>query len=101
MLWIFLSILGIVGPYSQVVPWVAEHGLDLPGFFQAAFVNRPAATHAIDLYLTAMFLLVAALQDPRRPRAAALGAVVAGTLGIGVCFGAPLYFYFRGRNPAA
>lgn len=95
MLWILLSILGFVVPYSQVVPWVMDNGVDLPRFFTEALVNRPAATHVVDLFLSAAIFFVFAFRDPRRPRGLVMAALLAGTLAVGLCFGMPLYFYFR------
>jgi hypothetical protein len=100
VLWIILSILGIVVPYSQVVPWVMENGVDIPRFFTEAVVNRPAATHVVDLFLSAAIFFVFAFRDPRRPGGGVMAALVAGTLAIGLCFGMPLYFYLRRPEPA-
>lgn len=101
MLWILLSILGFVVPYSQVVPWVGDHGVDVPRFFTEAMVNRPAATHVVDLFLSAAIFFVFAFRDPRRPRAGVMAALLAGTLAVGLCFGMPLYFYFRRPDKTA
>ena len=95
MLWIILSILGLVAPYSQVVPWTLDNGLDISRFFAEALSNRPGATHVYDLFLSAAVFFVWAFRDPRRPRGAVMAALLAGTLAVGLCFGMPLYFYFR------
>ncbi len=42
-------VLGLVLPYSQFVPWLLEHGLNISVFFRELFANRISAFFAMDV----------------------------------------------------
>ncbi len=56
-IYLILAILGAVLPYSQFVPFVLEHGLDLPLFFEQLFANDISAFFGLDVVVSAIVLL--------------------------------------------
>ncbi len=45
--YLILCILGAILPYSQFVPFLLEHGLNLQLFFEQLFVNRISSFFAM------------------------------------------------------
>jgi len=50
-------VLGLVLPYSQFVPWLLEHGLNISVFFRELFANRISAFFAMDVIVSAIVLI--------------------------------------------
>jgi hypothetical protein len=93
--YLLLCIAGIVLPYSQFVPFVAEHGLDLKLFVEQLFSNRIGAFFGMDVIVSAIVLFVFVSVDGRRSGVRARWAPIAATLAVGVSFGLPLFLYMR------
>ena len=96
-----LSIIGIVVPYGFFVPWLMEHGLDIPLFVAELFSTRVGAFFGADVIVSAIVLFAFIFADGRRAGARALWAPVIGTLIVGVSLGLPLYLYLRERSRAS
>ena len=56
--YLILCILGIILPYSQFVPFLLEHGLNLQLFFEQLFVNRISSFSAMDLTVSSLVLWI-------------------------------------------
>ena len=98
--YLILCVVGLVLPYSQFVPWVAENGLHLRLFFQQLFANRIGAFFGMDVLVSAVALMVLAGADGRRLK---LGAhtrwlTLLAVLTVGVSLGLPLFLYLRERR---
>ncbi len=67
MRWLYLSfaVVGLVLPYSQFVPWLAEHGLNLPLMVSELFSTRMGAFFGLDVLLSAI-VLIAFIRRERR-----------------------------------
>ena len=52
--YLVLCILGAVLPYSQFVPWLAEHGLNGRLFVQQLFATRIGTFFAFDVIVSAV-----------------------------------------------
>jgi hypothetical protein len=46
--YLLLCVLGLVLPYTQLVPWLLAHGFDAPGFATQLFANRVSAFFGLD-----------------------------------------------------
>lgn len=55
-----LVVIGVVVPYMAFVPFVVEHGLNVPLLIEQASANRIAAFAWLDVIVSAVVLLVAA-----------------------------------------
>lgn len=95
------AIAGAIIPYSQFVPWLAEHGPDAKGFVVELFSTRIGAFFGLDVLVSAVVLLAFIVWEGRRQRVPMLWAPVAATCLVGVSCGLPLFLYLRERAPAA
>lgn len=90
-----LCLAGIVLPYSQFIPFLREHGLNLGLFFQQLFANRISGFFGLDVIVSSLVLWVFVSVDGRRNRMRHLWAPIAGNLAVGVSLGLPLFLYMR------
>lgn len=90
-----LSILGIVLPYWQFVPWLRENGLDLVSLFNEATQLRIAAFAWSDVVVSAVVLLVFIWIEGNRLKMSKLWLPILGTLTVGVSLGLPLFLFLR------
>lgn len=90
-----LCVPGFVLPYSQFVPWLMEHGLDLSLFFRELFANRIGAFFVLDVLVSAAVLFVFAGTEGRRLGLRGLWLPVLAVLVVGVSLGMPLFLYLR------
>ena len=88
-------VLGLILPYSQFVPWLFEHGLNLTLFFRELFANRISAFFALDVIISAIVLIWFIQTEGKRLRVRFLWLPVVGTLVVGVSFGFPLFLFLR------
>jgi Terpene cyclase DEP1 len=90
-----LCIAGILIPYGQFVPWLLQHGLNLPLFVRELFSTRIGAFFGMDVLVSAVVLLtftrIEAYRAGIRHRWLAWLAV----LTVGVSLGLPLFLYLR------
>ena len=100
-MYLLLAIVGALVPLSQFVPWVAVNGFDLTLMMNELFANRISSFFGLDLIISAGVLIVFALADSARYRAAWHGwLAVLLTLCLGVSFGLPFYLYLREKRIA-
>ena len=88
-------VLGLVLPYSQFVPWLLEHGLNITLFFRELFANRIGAFFAMDVIVSAIVLICFIQSEGKRLRVRLLWLPMVGTLVVGVSFGLPLFLFLR------
>jgi hypothetical protein len=99
--YLVLCVLGLVLPYTQFIPWVADHGLDAPRFVAELFANRISAFFGLDVIVASAALIVFVNKEGRRDHVPHLWAPIVGTLAVGVSFGLPLFLYLRESRPRA
>ena len=88
-------VLGLVLPYSQFVPWLLEHGLNVTLLFRELFANRISAFFAMDVIVSAIVLLSFIQSEGRRLRMRFLWLPMLSTVFVGVSLGMPLFLYLR------
>jgi hypothetical protein len=93
--YIALCVLGVVLPYSQFIPFLQQHGLDLRLLIQLLFANRIAAFFGLDVIVSSIVLWVMVLVDSRRNQVPHVWAPLLGNLLVGVSLGLPLWLYLR------
>jgi len=93
--YIALCVLGVVLPYSQFIPFLQQHGLDLRLLVQLLFANRIAAFFGLDVIVSSIVLWVVVLVDRRHSRVPHAWAPLLGNLLVGVSLGLPLWLYLR------
>jgi hypothetical protein len=89
-----LCLAGTILPYWQLVPWLFEHGLDVPLFFNDMFANRISAFFATDVLVSGIVLFVF-IAFERRRLGSKLWLPAVAVLIVGVSLGLPLLLYLR------
>ena len=99
--YLFLCLLGIIVPYAQLIPWILEHGLNLPLLVRELFVTRIGAFFGLDVVVSAIVLFVFIFAQRRESGVRHVWLPIVGTLLVGVSLGFPLFLYLRerARNP--
>ena len=90
-----LCVLGMMLPYWQFVPWVFEHGLNLPLFFQELFANRIGAFFGMDVLMSAVVLVVFMKAEASRLNVRRSWIPILALLLVGVSLALPVYLYLR------
>jgi len=88
-------VLGLLLPYSQFVPWLLEHGLNITLFCRELFANGVSSFFAFDVIVSTIVLLWFIQSEGRRLRVGLLWLPTVGTLVVGVSFGLPLFLFLR------
>jgi hypothetical protein len=103
MRWVYLSLalVGTVLPYSQFLPWLAEHGPNIPLLLTELFSTRAGAFFGLDVLVSAVVLIAFILREGARCKMSILWLPIAATCLIGVSCGLPLFLYLRERQPAS
>jgi hypothetical protein len=93
--YLLLCVAGFVLPYSQLLPWVREHGLNLPLFLHDLFATRIGAFFGLDVLVSAVVLGVLVGTEGRRLNLRRRWLPVLAVLAVGVSLGLPLFLYQR------
>jgi uncharacterized protein DUF2834 len=97
-IYLLLCVAGTILPYSQLVPFVSENGLDLRLFVEQLFATRIGAFFGWDVIVSSVVLWVFVLVDGRRAGMRGLWAPIMANLAVGVSLGFPLFLYMRERR---
>jgi hypothetical protein len=98
ILYLVLCALGFALPYSQFVPWVIEHGLDMRLFVQQLFANRIGGFFGMDVLVSTVTLIGFIRSEGARLKMRALWLPIVSVLLVGVSLGLPLFLYLRERE---
>jgi hypothetical protein len=93
--YIVLCVLGTILPYSQFLPFVQAHGLDVRLFIQQLFANRIGGFFGMDVIVSSIVLWTAVLIDRARGKVKHAWLPLVGNLAVGVSLGLPLWLYLR------
>ncbi len=103
MQWLYLvvAILGAALPLSQLIPFLAQNGLDVPLLFRQLFQTHAAAFFGLDVVVSSVALWLFIFSEGRRLRMKNLRLYVLCNLAVGVSLALPLFLFFRERNVRA
>ena len=94
-LYLVLCVAGLVVPYAEFVPFVAQNGLNPRLLLQQAFASHSSAFFTLDVVMSAVALVAfMRVERFRQPVRAAWLPVVALLL-VGVSLALPLFLYLR------
>jgi len=93
-----LSILGAIIPYAKFVPWVREHGLDLPLLINELFSTRIGGFFGTDVILSAVTVLIFIRSEGGHRKMRLLWLPIVATCLVGVSCGLPLFLFLRERD---
>jgi hypothetical protein len=94
-LYLALCVAGTALPCWQFLPFLREHGLDLPLFFEQLFATPVSGFFGMDVIVSSVVLWVFVLGEGRRAGVRHLWAPIAANLVVGVSLGLPLFLYLR------
>jgi hypothetical protein len=98
--YLFLAVIGAVLPYSLFVPWLADHGLDMPLMVRELFSTRIGGFFGLDVLVSAVVLLGFIRREGAARGVPLRWLPVAATCLVGVSCGLPLFLYLRERHVA-
>jgi hypothetical protein len=94
-LYLALCVLGTILPCWQFMPFVRDHGLDMPVFVAQLFANPVSGFFGMDVIVSSLVLWVFVLTEGPRAGVKHLWAPLAANLLVGVSLGLPLFLYLR------
>jgi Terpene cyclase DEP1 len=94
-LYLGLCVLGAALPCTQIAPWLATHGLNIPLLVSELFSTRIGAFFGLDVIVSAIVLFVFIAVEGRRLGVRRLWLPFVATLAVGVSLGFPLFLYLR------
>lgn len=97
-LFLIAAVVGCVLPLRYFVRFLLTEGLNVPLFVHQLFQSDVSAFFAMDVFLSALTLLLFVFIEGRRRRMRALWVYVLCTMLVGVSFALPLFLYFRERH---
>ena len=97
-LYLALCVLGVILPYSQLLPFLREHGLDLRLLVEQLFANRISGFFGLDVIVSSVVLWAFVLTEGRRKKMKHLWVYILCNLTVGVSLGLPLFLYIRERK---
>jgi AcrR family transcriptional regulator len=94
-MYLALCSVGAVLPYWQFIPWVMQHGMNLPLFVHELFVNRISAFFGMDVLVSAVVLIAFMRVESRRVAIPRRWLPVLALLAVGVSLALPMFLYVR------
>lgn len=97
MKWFYLiaAILGVILPLSQFIPFLMNHGLNIPLFFQMLFQNPVSGFFGMDVIVSSVVLWLFIYVEGRRQSMKNLWVYIVCNLLVGVSLALPLFLFFR------
>jgi hypothetical protein len=98
--YLILCVLGLTLTYWQFVPWVMENGLNMSLFLHQLFANRISSFFGMDVFVSAVALVVFMREDCSRLRVTGRWLPIIALLLVGVSLALPMFLYMRERKLA-
>jgi hypothetical protein len=98
VIYLVLCLVGGVLPYLQFVPWLFEHGLNLPLLVRELFANRISAFFGMDVIVSAVVALVFMRVESSRVGIRNRWLPALAVLFVGVSLGLPMFLYMREKK---
>ena len=95
LLYLVLCILGIALPFSQLVPFLLEHGPDFQLIIEQLFANRISSFFGLDVIVSSLVLWVLVFSEGPRQQMKHLWVYIACNLLVGVSLALPLFLFVR------
>jgi len=94
-IYLAFCVAGAMIPYWQFVPWLMQHGMNLPLFVHELFASRISAFFGMDVLVSAVVLLVFMRIEGARLNISRRWLPVLGLLTAGVSLALPMFLYMR------
>lgn len=92
-----LAAAGFIVPYSHLIPWLRDYGLDVSALITELFSTRVGAFFGLDVIVSAIVLILFVTVQGRRDRVRHRWLAIVATCVIGVSCGLPLFLALRER----
>ena len=96
--YLLLTFLGVLLPYYLFLPWLLEHGYNLPFFFSELFANDVAGTGGLDILVVTIATIVFIIHEGKKLSISYFWLAAVGSAVVGVGFGLSLFLYMRERT---
>jgi hypothetical protein len=96
-IYLFLCVIGMVLPYSQIVPWIRENGWNTAFFFRLLFANGVSGACVLDVLVTSAIVVVFIVVEGKRLGMRLIWLPLVGLPALGVPFALPMFLYLRER----
>ena len=93
--YLILCIAGTILPYSQLIPFLKENGVDFPLIVQQLFANRISGFFGLDVIVSSVVLWIFVFAEGTRLKMRRLWIYLACNLLVGVSLGLPLFLMMR------
>lgn len=93
-----LCAIGLVLPYSQLIPFLLDNGLDFSLFWSQLFANDISSTFSLDLLISSVVFWIFLFQEGKKLQIKYLWIYVVCNLTIGLSFALPLFLWTRWYN---
>ncbi|MBK1986341.1 DUF2834 domain-containing protein [Sphaerospermopsis aphanizomenoides BCCUSP55] len=94
-IYLLLALLGLVLPYSQFIPFIFEHGLDIKLFFAQLFANKISGFFGMDVIVSSLVFWIFVFTEGTRLKMKNLWIYIASNLLVGVSLALPLFLFMR------
>lgn len=91
--YLLLCVVGVVLPYSQFVPFLIAHGLDLPELLRQLFQNRISSFFGLDVIISTVVLWVFVFTTGPRRGIKHLWIYLLCSLTVGLSLALPLFLW--------
>jgi hypothetical protein len=98
--YLILCFLGVALTYWQFLPWAAQNGLNMSLFFHQLFANRISAFFGMDVFVSALALVVFLRAESSRLGLTGRWLPILALLIVGVSLALPMFLYMRERKLA-
>lgn len=95
LFYLVLCVLGTALPLSQFLPWVYQHGLNVPLLFDQAFGAQVSAFAWFDVVVSAIVVVMFIIWEGKRIGMRKLWIPITGLFTVGVSLGLPLFLLLR------
>jgi hypothetical protein len=96
--YLICAIFGFIFPYSQLIAFIIDHGLDLQLFWSQLFINHISSDFALDLFVSSVAFWFFLFQEGAKLKMRFLWIYVVLNLAIGMSFALPLFLFVRSQN---
>jgi uncharacterized protein YhhL (DUF1145 family) len=93
--YLILAIVGFILPYSQFIPFLVDHGLNLSLFWSQLFANQASSADTVDLFTSSFVFWVFLIKEGTKLRMKFLWIYVVVNLIIGLSCALPLFLAMR------
>lgn len=94
-IYLTMCIAGVAVPYSQIVPWIVDHGLNVPLMIERLTSSRVTLFFALDVVVATFVLWIFTVIEWRRGNIRHGWAPIVASIVVGVSLALPLLLLLR------